>query len=155
MPTRSEIETCARTYIGTPFQHQGRIKGRGCDCVGLPYCVAEELGVPDRTGKKINKHENANYPAQPTDAYVHTECQRLLIEKPLDQMAVGDVLTMKMPSIPCHVGIVCRMYVGTPNECFGIIHSFSLAHKVVETVIDAKLRGRIHGCFNFPGVENV
>ena len=155
MLTRKQIEDCARTYLGTPFQHQGRVKGIASDCVGLPYCVADELGINDRSGNAIGRTDNANYPAQPTDSFVYTECQRLLIEKPIAEMQVGDVLTLKMPSIPCHVGIVSRLYVGTPNECFGIIHAFSLAHKVVETIIGKALRSRIHGCFSFPGVSDV
>ena len=151
--SRKQIVDCARTYIGTPFRHQGRVKGLACDCVGLPYCVGAEIGLKDRSGVLINKYENLNYAAQPTDLFVHTECQRLLVEKPVGQMQEGDVLTLKMPTIPCHVAIVSRLYVGTPNECFGIIHSFSLAHKVVETILDGGMRGRIHGCFSFPEAE--
>lgn len=153
MPTRKQIEDCARSYVNTPFQHQGRVKGIACDCVGLPYCVAEELALRDRFGNIIKKTDNTSYAAQPTDAFVYTECKRLLVEKSLSNMSIGDVLTMKMPTIPCHVGIVSRLYVGTPNECFGVIHAYSVARKVVETVIDLKLRGRIHACFGFAGVE--
>jgi hypothetical protein len=32
----------ARTWIGTPFHHQGRLKGVGCDCLGLIVGVAED-----------------------------------------------------------------------------------------------------------------
>jgi hypothetical protein len=153
MTTRKQVVDCARTYIGTPFQHQGRVKGLACDCVGLVYMVADELRLRDRSGNKIDKYEHVNYHAQPTDSFVHSECQRLLIEKPTEQMQTGDVLTLKMPTIPCHVAIVSRLYVGTPNECFGIIHSFSLAGKVVETILDSKTKSRTHGCFSFPEVE--
>jgi len=139
--------------LGTPFQHQGRLKGISCDCVGLAYCVAAELGLSDRNGNKIDANENANYASQPTDAFVLEECKRLLVEKTLDQMQEGDVLALKMPTIPCHVAIVSRLYAGTPNECFGIIHSYSPARKVVETILDPKTRNRIAGVFKFPGVE--
>jgi hypothetical protein len=131
-PQRKQISAKAREYLGTPFQHQGRLKGKACDCVGLPYCVGAELGLRSTDGKLIDKNENLNYQAQPTDNFVQQECQRLLVEKPIYQMQEGDVLLMKMPTIPCHVGIVTRMYVGTPDECFGIIHSYSPARKVVE-----------------------
>ncbi len=154
MPTRKQITTAAREYLGTPFQHQGRLKGKACDCVGLPYMVAEELGLHSRDGKPIHKHDNAHYQAQPTDHFVHEECQRLLVEKPLSAMREGDVISMKMPTIPCHVGIVTTLYEGTSDQCLGVIHSYAPAHKVVETIIDAKLWNRIHGCFAFPGVTD-
>lgn len=151
--TRKQITDCARTYLDTPFQHQGRVKGISCDCVGVPYMVADEMGLCDRQGTKIGRLDNVNYQPQPTGNFVHTECQRILVEKPVAEMQEGDVLSMKMPTIPCHVGIVSKLYAGTPNECFGVIHGYSPAHKVVETIIDRKLRARIAGCFNFPGVE--
>ena len=31
----NQIVTQARTWIGTPFHHQARLKGKGCDCLGL------------------------------------------------------------------------------------------------------------------------
>ena len=152
MLTRKQITDCAREYLGTPFQHQGRLKGKACDCVGLPYMVAEELGIHSRDGKVIHKGDNSHYTAQPTNNFVHEECQRLLVEKSKWSMKEGDVVTIKMPTIACHVGIVTTLYVGTPHECLGVIHSYSPAHKVVETIIDAKLQNRIHGCFEFPEV---
>jgi cell wall-associated NlpC family hydrolase len=37
------IVTQARGWIGTPFHHQARLKGIGCDCLGLCVGVALEL----------------------------------------------------------------------------------------------------------------
>jgi hypothetical protein len=152
MATRKQIVACAREYLGTKFQHQGRIKGKTCDCVGLPYMVADELGLHSRDGEPIHKHDNSHYTAQPTNNFVQTECQRLLVEKPISQMQEGDVLLLKMPTIPCHVGIVTKVYEGTKHECFGIIHSYSPAKKVVETILDARLMNRVVSAFSFPGV---
>jgi hypothetical protein len=149
MVLRNLIVDCARTYLGTKFRHQGRSKGAALDCVGLPYCVAAELGLRSRDGKPIVKDENLNYPAQPMDDFVLTECRRLLVEKPAEQMLAGDVLCIKMPLVPCHVAIVSTVYEGTANECFGIIHSYAPARKVVETVINNAWRSRIAGCFAF------
>lgn len=41
--TRSAIVTEARTWIGTPYQHQASLKGVGCDCLGLVRGVWREL----------------------------------------------------------------------------------------------------------------
>jgi len=32
---RSQIVAEARSWIGTPYRHQGSLKGIGCDCLGL------------------------------------------------------------------------------------------------------------------------
>jgi NlpC/P60 family putative phage cell wall peptidase len=41
---RAAIVAAARSWIGTPYQHQGRRKGVGCDCLGLLVGVWRELG---------------------------------------------------------------------------------------------------------------
>ena len=116
-PHVNKSRTAAREYLGTPFQHQGRLKGMACDCVGLPYMVAEELGLHSRDGKAIDKNENVHYQAQPTDNFVHQECHDCWWRSQWS-MQEGDVVPMKMPTIPCHVGIVSRLYVGTPTSAW-------------------------------------
>ncbi len=37
------ITTIARSWIGTPYQHQASLKGAGCDCLGLVRGVWREL----------------------------------------------------------------------------------------------------------------
>lgn len=45
MVTRNQIISEAKTWIGTPFHYHARIKGVGCDCVGLIIGVSEALGI--------------------------------------------------------------------------------------------------------------
>jgi cell wall-associated NlpC family hydrolase len=45
MATRAEIIAEARTWLKTPWRHQGRLKGIGCDCVGHIVCVPRALGI--------------------------------------------------------------------------------------------------------------
>jgi cell wall-associated NlpC family hydrolase len=47
MNTRDDIVRQARTWIGTPFHHQARLKSKGCDCLGLIVGVVDELGLKD------------------------------------------------------------------------------------------------------------
>jgi NlpC/P60 family putative phage cell wall peptidase len=42
MTGREEIVAAARGWIGTPYRHQGRLKGVGCDCLGLLIGVFRE-----------------------------------------------------------------------------------------------------------------
>ena len=43
MTPREEIVAAARGWIGTPYRHQGALKGTGCDCLGLLIGVWREL----------------------------------------------------------------------------------------------------------------
>jgi cell wall-associated NlpC family hydrolase len=46
--TRGELVAAeAREWIGTPFHDQASVKGVGCDCKGLVWGVARELGFPE------------------------------------------------------------------------------------------------------------
>jgi hypothetical protein len=147
MITRASVVRTAREYIGTPFSHQGRLKGYACDCVGLVLMVADEIGLFDVHGKPMRKHDYINYCEQPMDGFVHEECVRRLIGKPVSEMKEGDVLTLRVPSIPCHVAIV-----STVNGLPGMIHAYSSFNKVVENIIDDKWLRRVEGCFSIPGV---
>jgi len=41
---REQVVTAVRGWIGTPYLHQGALKGIGCDCLGLIIGVWRELG---------------------------------------------------------------------------------------------------------------
>ena len=45
MTTLLDVTRVARSYIGTPFHHMGRLPGVGLDCVGVLICCARELGL--------------------------------------------------------------------------------------------------------------
>jgi NlpC/P60 family putative phage cell wall peptidase len=43
---RATIVAAARSWIGTPYRHQGALKGVGCDCLGLLVGVWHEVRPP-------------------------------------------------------------------------------------------------------------
>ena len=43
--TRPQIVAAARQWLGTPYLHQGRVKGAGVDCAGLVVGIAHQLGL--------------------------------------------------------------------------------------------------------------
>ena len=149
MPTRKMIVDCARTFLNTPFRHQGRVKGKGIDCVGLPLCVAEELGLIDRLGVPFKGSDNQNYSSQPLDLLVHEEAKRRLVEKDPSDLRDGDVVTLRVPTTPCHAALIT-----TVNGVTGMIHAYAGIGKVVEHIMDNKWRKRIAGAFSYPGVED-
>lgn len=143
MPTRAEVVAKAREYLGTPFADQGRIKRLCIDCIGLPLCVAQELGLLDRNGEPILGSDYRNYGSQPVDEVIHSEfCRRLTLK---DITEPGDAVTIRLSRRAiCHAGIV--------TDC-GLIHAVK-PRGVVEHVIDDRWRKRITGIFQFPGVVN-
>lgn len=59
------ITKTARTWLGTKFHHQGRIKRSkqnlgGCDCVGLIIGVGNELGIKPHN-KSLNEYDTTKY----------------------------------------------------------------------------------------------
>lgn len=143
MPTRAQIVSTARSYIGTPFQHQGRIKGLSCDCIGLPICTARDLGISLPISAV-----RLNYDPFPADDTVLRELKAHLIEVAIEDMKPGDVLCLRVP-VPCHAAIVSDLAPG-----LGMIHAYDPNKQVVEHTIDEHWRRKIAGVFLFPGVSD-
>lgn len=47
MPDPARVVAAARGWIGTPYRHQGSLKGVGCDCLGLVRGVWRETVGPE------------------------------------------------------------------------------------------------------------
>ena len=43
MSVNARVLGIAETWIGTPYRHQGAVKGVGCDCLGLIRGIWREL----------------------------------------------------------------------------------------------------------------
>jgi cell wall-associated NlpC family hydrolase len=151
MATRKQIIATARTYAKTPFAHQGRYKGKACDCAGLVLMVAEELGSNDKNGQPVRALEDhRGYGPQPAGCTVLDICKQRMIQKQANEIQAGDVLCLKTPEFPSHVGIVTEF-----NGTLYLIHAYDGGTRAVtEHILDAKWRERIAGVFQFPGVED-
>ena len=56
----------ARTWLGTRFHHQGRLKANaehkgGVDCLGLIVEVSRELNITDKNGGLLASHDMTDY----------------------------------------------------------------------------------------------
>lgn len=133
----------AETWIGTRFQHQGRIKGLGVDCVNFITEVARDAGVKDlEIPLDYKPHEDG------------TIMLRLLREHmsliPTEEMQKGDVLALcdealQTPDVPRHLVFVQEV---TPKTTF-VIHASQ--HGVRRHRIDAAWKRRIHSCWRLTG----
>ena len=140
MATLAEkIVTEARSWVGTRWVHQGRLKGKGVDCAGLISEVARDAGMknvdipsnyqPHEDGRVMMKLLVANMD------YVATEDRQ-----PGDVVALCDE-ALRDFDIPRHLAIITDV---TPTTTF-IIHSSE--HGVVEHRIDGLWLKRIHSCW--------
>ncbi len=125
--------------IGTPFHHQGRVPGRGLDCVGLVLVIARDLG--------LTAFDCTSYPREPRPALLFAHARQAgFVEKPLTRAAGGDVLVMRFFEDPCHVAIATEGLAG-------IIHACARRGRVIEHRLDRRWRRRITGCLAFPPAD--
>lgn len=137
MLTKTAIVEEAKTWMGTPFKHQGRIKGLGVDCVGLIIGVAHTFQLTD--------FDYTHYTHQP-DGFL----MRQLLDQHLQSISIqaakaGDIVLMRFETQPQHVGILSH---------YGIIHAYAQVRRCVEHRLDAVWRSRIVGAYAYPRVEN-
>lgn len=134
MKTPQDIIDEARTWLATPFHHQGRVKGAGVDCVGLVIGVARALELAD-----YNYSEP--YGRIPNPNIMGRELRQNMT--PTVEIVPGCVLWFAFAAAPMHLGIVTDT---------GLIHAYSLAGRVVETGLDPQWIARKRGAFLYPGV---
>lgn len=133
----------ARTWLGTPFVHQGRQKGVGCDCAAIIVRVAKMVGMEANDLKGYGRSPNAGRLQQCLRTQLH--------EIPIDAAVPGDVLLMRFFGDPQHIAIVTDL---------GIIHSYSRVSRkkaecgcVVEHRLNRVWKSRICAAFEFPGLR--
>ena len=91
-----KVLTAARFWIGTPYRHQGRVRGVGCDCLGLV------LGVWREVYGTLPEAIPAYSPdwAEPQGIEVLLQAAtRHLTQKPVLQASPGALIVFRMPSI--------------------------------------------------------
>jgi NlpC/P60 family putative phage cell wall peptidase len=140
--TGADVVAEARSWLGTRFHHQGRLKGVGVDCAGLVVGVAEALGLPvqDRT----------DYTRQPDGTMLEETCDAQFIRIPIEDIRPGDLLLMRFEQEPQHLAIVGDYEVGG----LSVIHAYAQVRKVVETRLDDVWLSRVVVAYRFQGIES-
>ena len=92
--TRGELVAAeAREWIKTPFAWQQSQKGRGCDCKGLLWGVARELGFPEAESLYAKVADYS--PDRPVPSALLKEGMAAIFD-PVGDMRPGDVLLLRV-----------------------------------------------------------
>ncbi len=136
---REQIIEEARSFLGTPFHHQGRVKHHGVDCVGLIACIGKTLGLFD--------YDRTNYSWQPSGILLDELEKAGFVKLPEEaEPEFGDVgvFWLTKRQVVQHIAIFTE---------HGMLHTFQDVGKVVEHVVDHTWRKRLAGVYRFPGVD--
>ena len=139
--SRMDVLAEARTWLDTPFQHQGCLKGVACDCIGLVKGVGMALGLVDYDPSSDLAKSFSSYSMQPDSQRMREGLATWLVSIPVPDAALADILFMAWGHEPQHVALVTDR---------GIIHSYSTIGKVVEHSLDAQWKRRIVAAYRYP-----
>lgn len=135
----------ARTWLGTPFKHQGCVRGAGCDCIGLIKGVGLALGLVDYDPSSPQARAFANYSVMPNPRRMREGLATWLVQIPVAEATLADIYFMAWGREPQHVALI--------TDC-GIIHSYSRAGKVVEHRLDDLWCSRIVAAYRYPAFKS-
>jgi cell wall-associated NlpC family hydrolase len=142
--THAQVVAQARTWIGTPFHHQARLKGVGVDCAGLVIGVARDLGLVQQ------EFDVTSYPRTPDGsslmAYLH---EHMVALPPGAELRPGHVVCVRFAVDPQHLGILGDYRAGV----LSIIHAAARSNAVIEQRLMYSRAMQFVAAFALPGVE--
>jgi NlpC/P60 family putative phage cell wall peptidase len=150
LPPRQALLLEARSWIGTAFHHQGRIKANvyhkgGCDCVGLVLGVADALQLKSTKGNLIKDIDIRNYCRKSSGILLKKALREHCVKISQNELLPGDLLLFKISDQQYHIGIVSDYNTQT----FGLIHSYAQAKKVVEHSLTTFWQEKIAAAYKF------
>lgn len=141
----ADVVAEARTWIGTPWQHQAALRGVGCDCTGLVR------GVISAFRALPHELEQMSYARTPDGVTLLRLCREHLAEVPAGEAAPGDVLVFSYGAGPQHLGIAADYLHGGLSLIHALDQPGTKRGRVVEHRLDAAWRARIVAAFRVAG----
>jgi len=133
MCLREKVIKEARDCLGTPFVHQGRLPGKGLDCIGLVRWPQVALGFGDEDERR--------YSMAPDPKRMKALLEHYLVPIPRSELRPADILWLRIDEMPTHLAI----YTGKT-----IIHAINSGPcKVVEHGFRAPWPSRVAGVFRY------
>lgn len=147
MSLKQQIVLEARSWLGTAFHHQGRLKktaehAGGCDCLGLIIGVARKLNLTTKHGALIHQFDQQNYAQIPDGNNLEAQLAQNLPIKEITEISPGDLALLAFAKTPQHLAIV-----GEVESRITLIHAYSSAGFVCEHALDAKWQRRVVSVF--------
>ncbi|TDV04694.1 NlpC/P60 family protein [Paraburkholderia caballeronis] len=136
MVTREQIVSEARSWVDTPYRHQGRLKGIAVDCAGLVVCVVRACGLAAQ--------DVAGYSRRPDGSLADVVYAQTLPVGVGAQLP-GDVVLFHWDNTPTHLAFL--------TDADSIIHAFAINRRVCEHRIDDKWRSHIMAYRKISGIE--
>lgn len=140
MIARSAFIAAARAWLGTPWHHQGAVRGVGCDCAGLVMGAARACGLAEVSV--------TGYPRIPRGHELEEWCDRYMARIPRADLAPGDVCAFDYGGDPQHLGIL-----GWRHGAVTLIHAYAPAREVVEVSFAEPWIGRLSIAYRIPGLD--
>lgn len=128
----------ARTWKGTSFLHQGRLKGLGVDCAGFIGEVARNVGIPVDIPSDYKPQEDGTVMMRLMSQ--HLDFIETKDAQPGDVLALSEE-TGRAPDVPRHLAFVTEV---TEKTAF-IIHASR--HGVREHRMDSAWNRRVHSAW--------
>ena len=146
----AHIVTLARTWIGTPYRHQGSTLHAGCDCLGLIRGVWRALyGAEPQTPPAYRPDWAETLPGEP----MLEAARRWLIPREVGGAEPGDVLLFRMS--PTAAIKHCAILSALPTEADPhprMIHAY-WGRAVCESWVGPWWGRRVAGAFAFPAAS--
>lgn len=144
----SDLIAAARTWIGTPYRHQHRVKGHGCDCVGLIIGVGLETNrLPGWTPDNWAAH-NA-YSRSPNPAHMVRALHQYMVPYEAGEGLPPDGTVAWMgwrKTLPMHLAIIAT----APEGYRTMIHAYSGSRAVVEHRLSEDWLARVASWWEYP-----
>ena len=160
MPSREDIVQEAREWVGTPWRHQGRLKGVSSDCAGLVMGVGIKLGLiviakNDPMYRHFDGYGHQPRPELMVQALMHW---LIKLEHP-SRALMGDVIYRRYNDAnPQHLAILTGPLL---EPMSGVIHAIAMPSKgrrrgaVVEQRTDNTWTGAaVHSAWRYHGVTH-
>ena len=138
-----DVVGVARSWIGTPYVHQGAVRGAGCDCLGLIRGVWAQMAQSDP--EPIPAY-SADWSEPQGDEFLWRALEQRFEPRGLADARAGDVLLFRMRerSVAKHLGIQADTGL---NPTF--IHAYQ-GHGVRESALSKPWQRRLVARFALP-----
>ncbi len=141
MPRRDDVIREARSWLYTPYLHQGRTR-IGIDCAGLVIVVGKALGLVD--------YDTTNYQRRTHGQSFLHHFRANMDKVPVADVRPGDVMLFRDAAYACHSSIV-----GELGGALTLIHAHLLRRMVLEERLDqGDWLDRRVACFSYRGLED-